>query len=106
VKILFDECVPKRLRQHLPGYDITTVPEAGWVGMKNGELLNKVAGNFDVFVTVDRNLSFQQNLAALPIPVILIHSKSNTVKDLQLFVPQLAALLSKPLSREIHHLGI
>ena len=58
MKILFDECVPQRLRRFLPGYDVTTIPEAGWAGIKNGELLKIIAGNFDVFVTVDRNLSF------------------------------------------------
>jgi len=59
VKILFDECVPKRLRRLLPGYDISTVTEQGWTGIKNGELLKRVKEKFDVFLTVDRNLAFQ-----------------------------------------------
>ncbi len=105
MKVLFDECVPKRLRRFLAGYAITTVPEAGWAGIKNGELLAKAKNNFDVFITVDRNLFFQQNPKSLPIPVILIQAKSNKVRDLEPSIPQLVLLLNKELPPEIHRIG-
>lgn len=105
MKILLDECVPKRLRNRLPGYEVTTVPEAGWAGIKNGELLKKAAGNFNIFITVDRNLAFQQNPSTLLIPVIFIRSKSNKLKDLEPLMPALQKLLSIKLSTSLHQVG-
>ena len=104
MKILFDECVPRRLRDNLRGHEVKTVPEAGWTGIKNGDLLKKAAGNFDVLITVDRNLSFQQNPLSLPIPVILIHSRSNKRKDLEPLLPAVRKLLSTTLSLGLHHI--
>lgn len=104
MKILFDECIPQRLRSYVPEHTIVTVPEAGWAGMKNGELIKKASGTFDVFVTVDRNLSFQQNPATLSLPVIVIHSRSNKLKDLESFIPQLLKLLQTSLSDILYHI--
>lgn len=105
MKVLFDECVPKRLRRSLAGYDVTTVPEAGWAGFKNGALLRRAAEGFDLFVTVDRNIFFQQNPKSLLIPVIIIHSKSNKLADLKPFIPRLLNLLTQKLDKTIHHVG-
>jgi hypothetical protein len=66
-----------------------TTPQVGWVGITNGELLRKASSDFDVFITVDRNLAFQQNVSNLPLPVIVIHAQSNKLKDLQQYVPAL-----------------
>lgn len=60
MRILLDECLPKRLERNLVGHEARTVPEMGWVSTQNGELLALAEGAFDVFLTVDRNLSFQQ----------------------------------------------
>lgn len=62
MKLLPDECIDRRLAQDLAGHDVKTVPQMGWSGVKNGELLTLAEKEFDVFITVDRNLSFQQNL--------------------------------------------
>ena len=105
MRILFDECVPKRLRNHLSGHEVKTVPEAGWAGIKNGELLKKAAGNFDVLITVDRNLAFQQNPSSLTIPVILVHGKTNKRQDLEPRMPALLKLLNSKLSKTLHHVG-
>lgn len=64
MRVLLDECVPRALGKELVGHDVRTVTEAGWEGMKNGELLQLAAGLFDVLLTVDRNLEYQQNFAA------------------------------------------
>ena len=62
MRVLLDECLPRRLGRVLTGCDVRTVPEAGWAGKQNGELLQLASASFDVFVTMDRNLQYQQNL--------------------------------------------
>lgn len=62
MRVLLDECVDRRLAREIVGHEVTTVPEAGWAAVKNGDLLVLAEKSFDVFVTVDRNLSFQQSL--------------------------------------------
>lgn len=69
MKVLLDECVDRRLAGDIVGHDVRTASQMGWTTIKDRELLALATGRFDVFVTVDRNLSFQQNLAPLPISV-------------------------------------
>ena len=88
-RILLDECLPRDLKNHLGDHDTKTVPEAGWASKENGELLALAASDFDVFVTVDRNLTFQQNLANLEIAVIVLIARGNRLVDLQPLVPSL-----------------
>jgi predicted nuclease of predicted toxin-antitoxin system len=64
MRLLLDESVPSRLRRFLPKHDIKTVVELSWSGIKNGKLLALAAADFDAFLTVDKNLSHQQNLAS------------------------------------------
>ena len=106
MRILFDECVPKRLYKLLPGHDIKTVQEAGWTGVKNGELLKKASESFEVLISVDRNLAFQQNLRNLAIPVLVMHSATNRLKDLERHVPEILQLLQSKLTRTVHHIGL
>jgi len=105
VRVLLDECVPKRLGRLLAQHEVVTATQAGWAGITNGELLRRVAADFDVFVTVDRNLSFQQNLTNLPLPVVVIHARSNKLKDLEHHLPALEQLLGAVLDRRIYHIG-
>jgi len=105
VRILLDECVPKRLGRFLSEHDVITTPQAGWAGITNGELLRRASKDFDVFVTVDRNLAFQQSVSNLPLPVIVIHAQSNKLRDLSPHVPKLQQMLSFSLSRRVHHVG-
>jgi len=65
MRILLDESLPRRLKTEFVGHEVATVAERGWSGVKNGELLTLAAERFDVFVTADQNLQYQQNLAAL-----------------------------------------
>jgi hypothetical protein len=64
VRVLLDECVDWRLAREIVGHDVKTARQMGWATIKNGELLTLAANQFDVFVTVDRNLCFQQNLVS------------------------------------------
>lgn len=88
MRILLDECVPRRLRRDLPGHDVRTVAEMGWSGKKNGELLRSMAADgFDVLVTVDQNLQHQQNLRAAGIGVVVLIAASNRWADLKPLMP-------------------
>jgi|SRR5215831_1275538 len=92
MKILLDECVPRRLKSHLSGHVCTTVPEAGLAGTENGELLASAeALGYDVFLTVDRGLEYQQNRANRKIAIIILCARSNALADL---LPLLSACLS------------
>ncbi|MEW5927731.1 MAG: hypothetical protein AB1941_09605 [Gemmatimonadota bacterium] len=91
--MLLDECVPKRLRREFPEYEVRTVVEQGWSGVKNGALLRLAAAEFDVFLTVDQNLRCQQNLSELPLPVVLIVALSNDINVLQPLMPAVRQLL-------------
>ena len=93
MRVLLDECLPRRLKGELAGHDAKTVPECGWAGVKNGQLLGRAVGQFDVFLTVDRNVAFQQNLAAYAIAVVAMHSVSNDLDDLRPLLPDLLAVL-------------
>jgi hypothetical protein len=69
MRVLLDECVPKRLRTELTAHAVRNVAEMGWSGIKNGLLLQKAAAEFDCILTVDRSLQFQQRVDALPAEV-------------------------------------
>jgi len=87
VRILLDECIDRRFSRELPGLDVKTVPQMGWAGIKNGSLMTLAATGFDVFITVDRNLSYQQNLPRYDIALIVLRSVSNRYQDLAPFGP-------------------
>lgn len=91
MRILLDECLPKRLKRDLVGHVARTVPEMGWAGKGNGDLLALADGQFEVFLTVDRNLSFQQAIGRFKIAVVVMVAKGNKHADLQ---PLIAHVLS------------
>ncbi|HKQ04742.1 MAG TPA: DUF5615 family PIN-like protein [Blastocatellia bacterium] len=93
MRILLDECVDRRFAKELPGHFVKTVPQMGWATIKNGELLALAEKEFDVFLTVDRNLSFQQNLPKFNIAVLVLQSHSNRLVDLKPLAPKLLSIL-------------
>ena len=93
--MLLDECVPRKLRKELASHDVHTVTESGWSGLKNGELLSLAQLDFDVFLTVDQNLIFQQNLQRFNIGIILIVARNNRFKTLLPLIPAVDAALEK-----------
>jgi predicted nuclease of predicted toxin-antitoxin system len=95
MRLLLDECVPARLGKALPWHQVSTVGKAGWSGIKNGKLLALAATRFDAFVTVDKNLPYQQNSAALPIAVLVLDAVSTELHYLLPLVPQLQAALNQ-----------
>jgi hypothetical protein len=80
----------------ISGHDVYTSPEMGWAGLKNGELLTNAEKDFDVFLTVDRNLTFQQNLPKFEIAVLVLHGRSNRLQDLLPLVPRILEALNDP----------
>lgn len=94
MRLLLDESVPYRLRRALPGHEVRTVVEMGWSGVKNGKLLALAATEFGAFVTVDKNLPYQQNLVTLAVAVIVLDSVSNELSALLPLVPALERALA------------
>jgi hypothetical protein len=98
VKVLLDECVDRRLARDIAEHEVRTVPEAGWAGLKNGELLKRAQEQFDVFVTVDRNLPFQRELSAFSIAVVVLRTQTNRLDDLRKLAPKLLTVI--PISKK------
>jgi predicted nuclease of predicted toxin-antitoxin system len=95
MRVLLDECVPKRLRKHLPEHHVETVVEMGWSGIKNGKLLALAGTEFDCFLTVDANIEHQQHIANLPVAVLLVRVVSNDPETLQPMVPEIRQALAE-----------
>ena len=106
MKILLDECVDWRLARDIIGHDIKTARQMGWTTIKNGELLALAGEQFEVFVTVDRNLSFQQNLISYPIAVIVLCAKTNRLADLKPLVPKLVATIQSARPGVVEFIGV
>ena len=105
MKLLLDECIDRRLAKDLVGHFVKTVPQMKWASIKNGRLLSLAESEFDVFITVDRNLSFQQNLPKFKIAVIVLQAKTNRLVDLQPLAPDILAALPNVKSGEVTHIG-
>jgi predicted nuclease of predicted toxin-antitoxin system len=108
MKVLVDECAPTALKHALValGYESFTVQEVGWSGKANGELLGLAETNFDVLVTLDTNISYQQNLAVRKISILILRSRSNRLKDLTPYFPAVATSLQLIKPGEICFVGI
>jgi Domain of unknown function (DUF5615) len=96
MRILLDEDLPQRLGPLLVGHDSVTVQRAGWSGIKNGTLLALASSKFDAFLTMDGGLEFQQNLATLPVAVLIVEAVSNRMEHLVPLVPEML--------KELNHL--
>ena len=81
MKILFDHNLSRRFREHLPGHEIRTTREMKWEQLRNGALMSIAAGaGFEVFVTIDKQIEHQQNLAALVLTVVVVDGKSESLR--------------------------
>ena len=103
MKILFDHNLPRGLRKHLPGHEIRTAKEMNWEQLRNGALMTVAfAAGFEVFMTIDKQLEHQQNLSALPLPVVVLDSDSNALPALLPFVPFVQTLFQSSLERALY----
>lgn len=91
MKILLDENLPKQLKADFgPNYDVKTVRDMGWLGKKNGELLGLILFNgFDFFITIDKNLCYQQNLDRIELKIFLLLAINNRRETLQVLVEKI-----------------
>lgn len=106
MKVLLDECVPRRFKNHLPGHDCHTVPEIGYSGKKNGELLLLAEKDgFDAFLTIDRRMQYEWDSEEHSIAVILVHVKSSRLSDLLPHVAQILAALRSIHAAELVTIG-
>jgi predicted nuclease of predicted toxin-antitoxin system len=101
VKILLDECVDWRLSRALTGHEVKGARQMGWNAIKNGELLALASKYFDIFLTVDMNLAFQQNIRELPIPVVGLQAPTSRLVDLLPLVPKLLETIDSARHRVI-----
>ena len=96
MKILLDECVTKRLKKHLEEFEVYTVRELELSGIKNGKLMTYCVENgFDILLTIDKNLMFQQNLDAYPVTIVLLNSLSSKIEELVTFLPSFKLQVDK-----------
>ncbi|MBR8833826.1 MAG: DUF5615 family PIN-like protein [Stigonema ocellatum SAG 48.90 = DSM 106950] len=93
MRVLLDECLPKKLKRELPGYTVMTVSQLGWAGQKNGALLRLAQTEFDVFVTIDQNLTNQQNLSQIDLAIIVLSAHDNQLETLQPLMPKVLEAL-------------
>lgn len=105
MKVILDECLPRRLVRDLRPHQVTTVPREGWAGIKNGALLKLIVSEFDVFVTVDKNLIHQQNLQGMNLRVIILHAVNNRYETLEPLVPGILEAIEQTQPGTILHLG-
>ena len=104
MRILLDECLPRKLKREVQAEVVKTVPEMGWAGTKNGSLLRLAAREFDVFLTNDQNLEHQQNLKAFDLAVVVLVAFTNDIEDLKPLMPAANEALEsyRPRRNQIH----
>jgi hypothetical protein len=100
-RVLFDENLPRLLRRKLPEFEIRTVQEEGWGSFKNGELLRRAEGRFDVLLTADRRMRYQQNLTSFVIGVVVIVTPRLQLQLMERSVAELRAAIDRVAPGEI-----
>ena len=105
MKVLVDECLPKKLKREVDADFVQTVPEAGWAGTKNGALLRLAEANFDALLTNDQNMEHQQNLTKIDLAFIVLVALTNDIEDLKPLMPAANAALQTIKAGEIHYIN-
>jgi predicted nuclease of predicted toxin-antitoxin system len=105
MRLLLDECVPKRLKRELPGHEVKTVQDMRWAGIKNGDLLKLANGQFDALLTVDQGIEYQQILSGLTISIVVMLAASNDVDDLRPLLPGVEQALADLRNGEVRRVG-
>ena len=93
MRVLLDECLPRRLTRELRNHDVRTVPEMGWAGKRDSELMELMKGQFDAFVTVDNGIPYQQNLRYSEVVIVLLSAESNRFETLRPLMPKVREAL-------------
>lgn len=101
MKLLLDECVPQRLKDDFPDHDVYTAESAGLQGVKNGALLRAAAARFDVLITVDQKMRFQQNLQRFDLAVIVLKARPCRYPELKPLAPKVLEVLEEIKAGEV-----
>ena len=105
MRVLLDESLPRGLARELGGHEVDTVTAVGCAGLSNGELLTKATPTYDVFITMDANLPYQQVMSRFPIAVVLLRAKSNRLEDLRSLAPGMLDVLKSIKAGELRRVG-
>ncbi|MGH7795742.1 MAG: DUF5615 family PIN-like protein [Candidatus Binatia bacterium] len=106
MRLLLDECVPRRLRRELSDHEVRTVPEMGWAAKQNGELLKLASNLFDVFITADQQLSYQQDVMRFSIAVVVLVARRNKIEFLLPLMPELRRMLGEVQPGKVYQISV
>ena len=101
MKLLLDECLPRKLKGALLSHEVKTVPEMGWAGIENGDLLPLIEAVFEAFITIDGNMRYQQNMSERSFALIVLQARNNTIETLLPMMPKVLAALPSILPAQI-----
>ena len=104
-RVLLDENLPRLLKRELSGFEVRTVAEVGWAGIKNGALLRLAETEFDLFVTADKNLSYQQPLASFQLGIVVLRARTTKLEDLLPLVPATLEALASVKAGQVRYIG-
>ncbi len=93
MNVLLDECLPRKLKYELPGHTVSTVSEMGWTGTRNGALLRLAESSFEVFITADQNVEYQQNLRSTVLGIVVLVASNNRLETLRPLMPKVVLVL-------------
>ncbi len=105
MRIILDECLPRRLLRDLPEHEVTTVPRQNWAGITNGALLERIAPGFDVFITMDANIVHQQNLQGVQLCLLVLHGPNSRYETLQPLLPGIRSAIAQARPGAVLHVG-
>ena len=105
MRILLDESLPRRLARELSGHEVQSVQSRGWAGLTNGQLLRVASAEFQVLLTGDQNLEYQQNIADLAIAVVVLLAVNNRIETLRSLVPEVLKVLATIRPGELVRVG-
>jgi hypothetical protein len=104
-RVLLDENLPRLLKRELSGFEVRTVAEVGWAGVKNGKLLRLAEAEFDIFVTADQNLSYQQPVTVFKLGLVVLKARTTKLEDLLPLAPALREILDTVKAGQVCYVG-
>jgi hypothetical protein len=105
MRVLLDEQLPIDLASQLRGHALESVADRGWAGVRNGELLRRMTGYYDVLITMDRGIEFQQQISTFPFGIVIVRARSNRVQHLSPLVPAILAAIAATKSGQVQRVG-